>query len=466
MISASPAYLTANANPIKKPIFVITISGYSKAFSNAPLTGTIGGAAIYDWLVGMEDHQVTVNDLDGGCDLSDFIFTVQDGSPLTPGAITADFPSFTFEGKTAQLLQGFAGMVLADYATLLTFRIESVESVTSNLEYTFSCPDILADLAQTIYGTGDDGLPTSSSDVRTLLGHPLDILIAALETECGYLSSQVDETKIIAYRDGIYSGALMQFSLDAAPTAKDFIESEIMKPLGMYLRTNNLGQITIESFYPLVTATVMDFNPGNLFAIPMVGQADLINEVVLRMDDSSGSTFTTESVLTYAPSITRYGLYGQQTIEAKGLRSGLNGLFVGGVTAFLIFLRYGMKALCCGDNGKNSSSDPIDAWWNTALVEPGDLVTMTHPQVPDRDLGVIGITGKAFVVMDRTWQFFAGHVQYKLIEVNLAKLTEFAITSDGEAAYTSASSGDEHTLMFLCNDADQYSNGDPANTLS
>ena len=466
MIAASSAYLTANANPIKKPIFVITISGYSRAFSSAPLTDTIGGAAIYDWLVGMEDHQVTVNDLDGGCDLSDFIFTVQDGSPLSPGAITADFPSFTFEGKTAQLLQGFAGMALADYVTLLTFRIESVESVTSNLEYTFSCPDILADLAQTIYSTGDDGNATSSSDVRTLLGHPLDILIAALETECGYLSSQVDETKIIAYRDGIYSGAMMQFSLDTAPTAKDFIESEIMKPLGMYLRTNNLGQITIESFYPLDTTTVMDFNLGNLFAIPMVGQADLINEVVLRMDVSSSSSFTTEVVEDYAPSIAKYGLYGQQTIEAKGLRSGLNGIFLGAVTTFLIFMRYGMKALTCGDNGKNSSSNPIDAAWSTALVEPGDFVTMTHPQVPDRDLGVIGITGKTFVVMDRTWQFFEGHVQYKLIAVNLVKLTEFKIAPDGEPDYTSAGPGDKSSLMFLCSDSDLYSNGDPANTLS
>ena len=620
MISASSAYLTANANPIKKPIFVITISGYTKAFSNAPPTDSsstpiirditeisaLGGVVtvigagsappaaisaniwiagtgisdggpfavtssvenapgewtitfnnplalgpgnatttteaitttglqfvtvaavagleggivvtvdtganqevlmvvtvgdpdfkaiftkthlsgvpvtwnenigssgiltvtvspIYDWLVGMEDHQVTVNDLDGGCDLSDFIFTVQDGSPLLPGAITADFPTFTFEGKTAQLLQGFAGMALADYVTLLTFRIESVESVTSNLEYTFSCPDILADLSQTIYATGDDGFATSSSHIRTLLGHPLDILIAALETECGYFSAQVDETKIFAYRDTIYSGALMKFTLDAAPTAKDFIESEIMKPLGMYLRTNNLGQITIESFYPLDTTTVMDFNTSNLFAIPMVGQADLINEVALRMDADSSSSFATEVVEDYEASITKYGLYGQQTIEAKGLRSGLNGIFLGAITAFLIFLRYGMKALTCGDNGKNVSSDPIDAAWSTALVEPGDFVTLTHPQVPDRDLGVIGITGKTFVVMDRTWQFFEGHVQYKIVEVDLSKLTEFEITSDGEADYTSASSGDKQTLMFLCSDTDQYSNGDPANTLS
>jgi hypothetical protein len=294
-----------------------------------------------------------------------------------------------------------------------------------------------------------------------------------LETECGYLSSQVDEAKIIAYRDGIYSGAMMQFTLDAAPIAKDFIEAELMKPLGMYLRTNNLGQITIESAYPLDTTPVFDFNPSNLLAIPMVGQADLINEVVLRMD-SDGSNFGTESISTYAPSITKYGMFGQQTIESKGLRAGLNGIFLAGITAFLLFLRYGMKALCCGDNGKNVSSDPINAIWDAALVDPGDFVTLTHPQVPDRAAGVIGVAGKIFVVMDRTWQFFQGNVQFKLVEFGLSGSGSgsgslfggFQITSDGEVGYPAASSGDKQTLMFLCGDNDQYSNGDPANTLS
>src|ERR1035437_7309002 len=180
MISASGAYNTANANPIKKPIFIVTISGYSRAFSNAPLLGSIGGATIYDWLVSIEDLSVTINDLDGGSDLADFIFTVQDRG----AAITADFPSFTFEGKTVLLLQGYAGMAPADYVTLVTAKIDSVESVNSNLEYTFSCPDIRADLAQTIYQLGDDGFATSSSHPRTILEKPLDILLSALATEC------------------------------------------------------------------------------------------------------------------------------------------------------------------------------------------------------------------------------------------------------------------------------------------
>lgn len=415
---------------------------------------------MFDWLVGLEDLAVTISDLDGGSDLADLVFTIQDRD----GGITADFPDFVFEGQTVQLFAGYPELAFDDYTCLFTGRIDSVESSNSNLEYVFTCPDARADLSQTIYTSGDDGFPTGSSHLRTLNGHPLDILIAALENECGYLSSQVDEAKIISYRDGIYSGAQMQFTIDSPPVAKDFIEAELMKPLGAYLRTNNLGQITVEFAYPLSLDTVFDFTPANIMGIPSAGQADLINQVLTRMD-SDGSDFALESLQNFQPSIDKYGLFGQQIIESKGLRSGLNGIFLASVTAFLLFLRYGLKALCHGDNGKNSASDPINALWTAALVDPGDFVTLTHPQVPDRAAGVIGVTNKTYVVMDRTWQFFQGNVQLKLVEMDLSKFRQYLVTNNGEASYTGASGLDQAKYMFLCGDTEVYSNGDPGNTV-
>jgi len=433
MISANANYLAAAANNPKKPIFIITISDYFRVLSNVVIPGTFIATPMFDWLVSVEDLSVTVSDLDGGSDLADLVFTVQDRD----GQITADFPVFVFEGKTVQLLVGYEGLVFADYITLFTGKIDSVESTNNNLEYVFTCPDARADLSQTIYQLGDDGFSTSDTHPRTLLGHPLDILIAALEVECGYDSSQVDEAKIIAFRDGVYSGASMQFALTSAPTAKDFIEAEIMKPLGAYLRTNNLGQITVEFAYPVSSSTVFDFTPDNLIGIPSAGQADLINQVLTRMD-SNGNDFTVESVQSYQASIDKYGLLGQQIIESKGFRSGLNGVFLSSVTAFLLFLRYGMKALCHGDNGKNSASDPINALWSAALVEPGDFVTLSHPLIPDRVAGILGIEDKTYVVMDRTWQFFQGNVQFKLIEIDLSKFKQYLIAGPLVADYIGA----------------------------
>lgn len=475
MITATSNYIAAFAKPNVRPVIVITIDTYSRAFSNR--SGIAGvGATVVNWLVSVEDLQTTVNDLDGGTDLADLVFSVQDGSPTSPGAITADFPSFVFEGKLCKLWVGSDDIAFTDYTLFFTGRIDSVESSNSNLEYIFTCPDIRNDLNRAIYTTADDGANTSSDHVRTLNGHPIDILIAALETECGMTSAQVDEAKLTQYRDTIYSGAQMSFTLDSAPVAKEFIETELMKPLGAYLRTDNEGRVTAEFAYPINATPVFDFTPDNLLDIPAAGQADLINQVITRLDAtngndvSGGSGFSTERVQQSTASIEKYGMYGQQIIESKGLRSGLNGLFLAHMTGFLIFLRYANKALCHGDNGKNSSSDPITSFWSSALVEPGEFVRLTHPDVPDRAAGIIGIIEKQYVVMDKTLQFpiggSNGTVQFKLLEVDLNKFKQYLIAPNGEASFTSASALDQGKYLFMCNDSDQYSNGATANTLS
>ena len=470
MITATANYLAADAQISKRPVILITISDYSRAFSNRTSVPGYGGL-IVDWLSSISDLQITVNDLDGGTDLADLVFNVQDRG----AAITADFPTFVFEGKVVTLYSGYVGLNFADFIVLFTGRIDSVESANSNLEYVFSCPDIRNDLNRAIYTVADDGQNTSSGHVRTLNGHPLDILIDALETECGLLSAQVDEAKITQYRDTIYSGAQMSFELDTAPVAKEFIESELLKPIGAYMRTDNLGRVTVEFAYPVNATTVFDFTPDNVLDIPSAGQADLINQVISRIDaissteTSAGSGFAAERVQQDSASIIKYGMYGQQIIESKGLRSGLNGLFLASMTSFLIFLRYANKGLCHGDNGKNSSSDPVNAMWSAALLEPGDFVNLTHPKVPDRALGVMGVTNKRYIVMDRTLQFLigsAGTVQLKLLEVDLNKFKQFLIAPNGEASYVSASTTDKGKYMFLCNDSDLYSNNDPGNTLS
>src|SRR5580765_3863693 len=89
MIDATSNYLTADANTSKKPVFIITVEGYSRAFSNVASVSGFGSATLVDWLINIEDMQTTVNDLDGGTDLADFIFTVQDRDAL----LTASFPT-------------------------------------------------------------------------------------------------------------------------------------------------------------------------------------------------------------------------------------------------------------------------------------------------------------------------------------------------------------------------------------
>ena len=388
--------------------------------------------------------------------MADLQFTVQDRG----AAITADFPGFTFEGKTVQLLAGFEGMASGDFVALFTGRIDAIESTNANLEYMFTCPDVRQELTKVIYGTGDDGAATDSDHPRTLNGNPIDILLAALQVEVGLAAEDIDTAKLAFYRDSIYAGVQFEFSITSPPAAKDFIENELLKPLGAYLWSNNLGQITVNFYYPLSPAPVMDFTVDNLTEIPEAGVADLINEVSTRFDYDVDDKPQAELVRQDDASITKFGLFGQMVIEARGLRSGLQGNLIAAHTAFLVFQRYGFKQLTFGSSSGNST--PISALWSACIVEPGDIVTMTHAQVPDRLNGVMGITGHTFVVMDRTWHFFECLVELKLLSIDTTPFTHYLIAANGEGNYNFS----RRQYLFQTNDSDHYNAGDAGNTVA
>lgn len=596
MISASSAFTTANAILRKQPIYLIEIAGYSRAFTNY-VTGVSGQV---DWLESIDENDTTVDDLDGGANLGDFTFNVQDRNNL----ITADFPSFVFEGKTVTCKSGFPGMLQSDFALLFTGKIDSVASDNKNTEYKFTCVDNKDILSKVIYTEADDGFATDSDHKRTLNDHPLTILAAIIENELGLTRTDYNANKLLMYRDGLFAGIQFYFEIDSPPAAKDFIENELMKPLGGYIWVNNKGQIDFNFFRRdsrlIVTggcllaawtdsagvivgspfavsislgmtltlvapagATKLSFginddhfvdnvggwnllvngtavavsslarpwnvsginanyqfnatssttpatisvtagttynisytggtaslgpgwafvdpagNPGvgsaldgpgiyavglplgsitdpqfaftndNMQEIPEATQADLINTVSFRFDKDDQGNFTAESVREYTKSVALYGQFGQQVIEASGLRSGLQAYSLAATTSQMIFLRYGLK---------NLQFEELTAHWTAALLEPGDLVSVTSDKVPDRIAGVMGITNKLFEVLDRKWDFDRCVVTVKLLDASyLLALGQYLIAPDGVANFTSATAYQKGRYMFLSNNSDQYS---------
>jgi hypothetical protein len=76
----------------------------------------VGGstATSYDWLTDIGDLSLSVSDLDGGANLSNLTFGVQDNSH----SLTADLASFVLEGKKVQLLEGFVGLALRLFGSI------------------------------------------------------------------------------------------------------------------------------------------------------------------------------------------------------------------------------------------------------------------------------------------------------------------------------------------------------------
>lgn len=440
---------------------MISYVGIEFEFDDASITATVE-----PWLVSVDDLKLTVSDLDGGADLADLVFNVVDYQQK----LTADMGSpanFIFEGKKCVFLHGFVGMAIADFATMFVGVINTVSSDKGNQEYKFDVSSInLKKLTTAIYTTGDDGFTTASKHPRTLNGHPLDMLVSALE-QAGVVASNIDTAKINFYKNGLFNGLEFSFTLTAAPTAKDFIESQLMKPLGMYLWESATGLISLNSFYPALSGDgtytpppvpAMTLDPDTCTDVPLVAEADLIDQVIIRFDDdgTGSSKYLSENIAVYDVSVAKYGLTDGQIIESTGLRSSFQGYFIAAIVSRLIFLRYGSK---------NLVMDPQTLLWSACLLEPGDIIALTSPYLPDRPAGVLGFTGQTFEVLDRTWQFAKGNVQVRLLQIDIANYKQYLITPNAEADYTAAGSADQGKYMFLCGPGGTYSNGNPANTL-
>ena len=276
MISATANFQAALAAYTSGNIIVqVVIQGYSRVFTNY----ADGISGHYPWIKegGVDNLDLTLKDLDGGADQRSGGVTVQD----VGGAITGDFPGFVFEGKQIQIQVGFVGLAQSDFCTLFTGFIDTVSSANANTEYYIQFSDAQTQLAAVVFQTGDDGSPTSSTNVRTVSGHPLAILMEI----CKELDVPCDVAKITAYMSGPFAGIIFTFYLTQAPAAADFIKAQLMKPLGGYMWINAAGLVTVNFFYPLAgPVPVGSFGPSNWFAIPEAGQTDMVNTVQMQFD--------------------------------------------------------------------------------------------------------------------------------------------------------------------------------------
>lgn len=470
MITATSNYTAALSSFFSGKINVaVEIDGYSRIFTN-----TSGlGAGYYDWIVegGVADYSYTINDTEGGADQATFSFNVLDFQ----GEITADFPGFVFEGKTVAVKTGLPGLAYSDWTVIFNGYIDTVDSDNNNTEYQFSCLDPTGYLASIVFQNGDDGSPTSDTNFHTLNGHPLDIMLEILQVQLLLPASFVNAAQIQAYRDGPYSGMQFLFKLAQPVAAADFIMNQLLKPIGAYIFVGN-GQITIGSFLPIEVPTpAATFGPGNWTSIPSAEETGgsgsnnaLINYIQWQFDKDDEAVLTTgndsynsSDVQIYSPSVARYGInnVGELTITADGMRSAFQGFFIAKVISYYIFLQYGFKTLIF-------DSKASECIWNSLLIETGDFLFVTHPQVPDRINGVMGITNKLFRVLNKTINFSEGRITFTMIDASyLQSFGFYLISPNGEAVYASASSGDKEKYMFMCNGSGEYSNGDPGHTL-
>lgn len=467
MLTPTNNWIAANRKFEKTVIKRVVIQGYYRTFTTDISSGTDD-----PWIVSVDEHNKNINDLDGGADKETFNFTVNDRD----NKITADMGAGTvFEGSLVQIYIGinYPGHTMSpnDYLLYWQGYIDQVDSANSNLDYYFQCSDVTAKLAQAVYLVGDNGGQTSANNIKTLTGHPLAILLDILQNQLrdpvtgqALDQSLIDVTKITAYMLGPFDGMEFLFHLSQPPAALDFIKNQLLKPLGGYLWVTQ-GKLTVNFFYPIEAPQfAQTIGPDDWSSIPTAEQTKMINTVQFQFDKDDGEGSSSGNYLSvntqqYGPSVSKYGLYGELNIDADGLRSSLQGYLISWLVARLVFGRYGLKNLTF-DAG---AADGIMSLW---LLEPGDLTLVTHPNIPDRKAGVMGVTNKPFEILNKKTNFESCTVTLTMIDATYLTVFGFAeITPDGEADYTSASSGDKLIYMWQAGNNGKYSNGDAGKLL-
>jgi hypothetical protein len=425
MIPATVGWLNAATQGTSTPVQLLTIYNSSDSVLTTlsrERPSPAGPVSAHHW----------INSLSGGGSKGDILSGSGTNSPLNVGlldmnkAVTQLLASTTLEGLTATLASGFSGLGLSDFLPLGTYIINEVKTDKSNLRYNLSLRDPGIKLQNLAYLVGDDGWPTADGHQHTVQGNPMAILTELLEGECGYASSQLNAPAIANYQNNLFTGTIMTFHLAQSPQAQAWAQQELFAPLAGYGFWNYAGKYT--PYYPLPLGVV---SPAGALTmrnikspVPTLSAGPFVGSLA-HMLDYNGSGYLNAVMAEYPPAITAYGLPELTTKQSRGLRSADGGVLLCRWAQAAIFRRYGLKPRLL----------TVRCFWPQVVFELGDVVSVTHPFIPDKTTG-LGLANHWYEVTGKSINWDAdGHgacePSYDLLDVNWLNAPALQVAPNG-----------------------------------
>jgi hypothetical protein len=375
---------------------------------------------------------------------------------------------------------------------------------------------------------GFNAFPVSDKNPRYVQGNPIRVALAVLQNECGvgqdpallasnYILNQLagvyateqdyqpqppppdwmlytarsngyayqfDDTTLInpnpyidvdqwlALADSTFSGNRMEFKITRPATAKNWVQAQIFKPLGIYMICGADGKLRLKTLRPQpYLPIVFQFNPGNIKGIPKLVRQRVLNFVKVKTDvdpegDSrSGLTTAARAYMTQASfeqqtSIVTYGQQLTLDVESTGLRVNYGGYLIGEIFADRVFRRHAFAPPAYEFTG----------FLNSAAVELGDLVSLSHPKLWDMRAGRLGLVNVTCEILKRTPNWKTGEIEYLAFDrryLNVFQPYQIAPLSAGIPAWGSATQAEQQQYMFISAAATGGENqdGTPGNTI-
>ena len=426
-------------------IVAFAIAGYARTFT----TGPTEVEGFYPWISegNAGSLSMSVNDLEGGSNVGDISFTVLDANRQ----ITADLQTgMNILGNVCTIIVGFPNLPPAQWITLMTLVVDRIELANQNTAYKITLRDNSTLMQQYSFQTADDGFPTSKNHIATIQTDPMTALYEAV-SQSGLPPASINTAAMLTLKNSVYFGFNVFFQVSYPPRAKDWIEQEILKPLGAYWFWNHLGQLTPYSMLPYAAPTpVMTLDGSNICMetppVPM-RSGDYTAVIVYKIDgDGNGQNFQTIIVSEFAPAVNLYGMAQSKIIQSRGVRSSQGGARMAYLTTQNIFSRYGLKPLTYKPR----------CFLPAMLLEIGDKVTLNHPLIPNalwasqfRLPGTMGIQGTLWEVKGKNVDLNKGTVELDLLDVSWQLINPgYSIAPDGTGPYATGNEGRATNYMY------------------
>ncbi|HLI03142.1 MAG TPA: hypothetical protein VKU93_02625 [Terracidiphilus sp.] len=449
---------------------------------------------VLPYLIIPSGESQTVNELDGHSSVGQI-----DAEAIDPtGDLRALAATPGTAGLTARVCLGFPNMNLQAFQTLHTMQLLSMDRSPEGLirfhladPQRFLMKQVWTSGGPSAWQPGDDtpppptttafmfnGWPVSDKNPRYVQGNPIDILLVACQNELGLgqdpslppnlwrmYSPGRDSTLInpnpwldipgaLALRDGQFSGVRFEFKITSAQDGKQWIEDQILKPLGLYWVVRANGQLSLKSMKQPVSVSPFALNDDNIIGTPDTERWPIVN--VLRVTPGTDDSRPIPIELVDAASNAVFNQQYEQDVQADGLRYGWGAFLIAGLLADKVFRRH----------ASNTPVYSIQAFLAAVKVEVGDFVTLTHRLMLDLETGAIGVSNVLCEVIDRNPDYSQGRVVLKVADTRFMKFnTPAQIAPSGTPAWGSATAAQRAQYMFIASSSGLNPDGSAANVI-
>jgi hypothetical protein len=419
MITTTTNWNTANAKTAKMPIYAFAIAGQATVYTTHPLSawGITGYPSYEPWLKTPQGGAQSIDIINGSSSIGDLTCEVID----IGGAVRQLVGENTLEGSAVTLLVGYPGLAWSDFAVVQSYILYKINPTSGYTSFNFVCRDLQLLEKITIYSHPENGYPLSDDNPWYLCGTACEIYQAVTLFALGLSPAQLDLAGIQALDSPAQNlfgpWRPFQFAITKSFDAKQFLETELFKPSGLYQVVLASGQLSLRAQHPPAAGAtpVFTFNEGNLIAFPECDRQAIVNQAIWEFDANSDGYANYETYL-QATSISQYGQGQQFSVTSEGLRSELGAFAWTEWVTGMLFNRF--SGALPGIKG-GAPLLTLRAFLMTLPVWVGDYVALTHTKMPDLTTGNLGVTNRIYEVIDRQPDYASGTMQYKVLDTGL-----------------------------------------------